>query len=61
MAGTEVRYGSIDFDEMAQYQAHAAPVAVAHGARLAGWFGVEVRPRIDVLTSSLVGEVPSPS
>lgn len=108
-----LRFVDEGIDEMTQYQDHAAPVAAAHGARLAGWFGVEgtiigdgrswdqvrfnafpsraaffamvadparlraqhdhrekaiadtyaliLRPRIDMLTSSLVGEVPAPS
>lgn len=36
-----LRFVDAGVAEMTQYQDHAAPVAAAHGARLAGWFGVE--------------------
>ncbi len=34
-------YDDADRDHMAAYQRGAAPVAIAHGVRIAGWFGVD--------------------
>ena len=34
-------YDGSDMDHMAAYQRGAAPVALAHGVRIAGWFGVD--------------------
>jgi len=54
MAGTEVRYGSIDFDParlQAQHDHREKAIADTYASIL--------RPRIDMLTLSLVEEVPS--